>query len=112
MTLRIQQSIFAQNVAKLINEIFKSGYYCTLGESYRPPETAALYETQGRGIKDSNHCKRLAIDINLFDHNGNYLIDGGSYKRFGDWWTTLHIDNRWGGDFERRDYVHFELNMK
>ena len=104
--------MFARNVARLIEYIFKSGYYCTLGDAYRPPETAALYEAQGKGIKDSLHCKRLAIDLNLFDAEGRYLTDGKYYKRFGDYWTTLHIDNRHGGRFKRKDHGHFEMNVK
>jgi len=106
------QAMFARNVARLIEYIFKSGYYCTLGDAYRPPETAALYEAQGKGIKDSLHCKRLAIDLNLFDAEGRYLTDGKYYKRFGDYWTTLHIDNRHGGRFKRKDHGHFEMNVK
>ena len=65
------QAMFAQNVARLIEYIFKTGYYCTLGECWRSPEQAEIYVKQGKGIKNSLHCQRLAIDLNLFDANGN-----------------------------------------
>ena len=112
MKLWSNQALFAHNVARLIEYIFKSGYYCTLGEAWRTAEQAAIYAANGKGIKDSLHCKRLAIDLNLFDAEGNYLTEGKYYKRFGDYWITLHIDNRHGGRFNRKDHGHFEMNVK
>jgi len=109
MRLSEKQAIFTRNVAMLIEYINKLGYECTFGDAYRTPEQAELYEKQGKGIKNSLHCKRLAIDLNLFK-DGSYLTDVASYKPFGDFWKTLHSYNRWGGDFPKLvDANHFEM---
>lgn len=109
MKLSEKQTIFAKNVSLLINYIFSQGFLVTLGEAYRTPEQAKIYASQGKGIVDSLHCKRLAIDLNLLDKNGTYLSDSQSYKQFGEYWATLHPFNRWGGVFTRVDGNHFEM---
>jgi hypothetical protein len=114
MKLWQQQSIFALNVSKLISYINIQNFYCTLGDAYRCPEMAAIYAKEGKGINDSLHCKRLAIDLNLFDLNGDYLQDSKYYEPFGEYWETLHDNNRWGGKFIKNggkisDPNHFEM---
>lgn len=115
MSLQQKQSIFAENVAHLIFYILSSGYKCTLGEVYRTQEQADLYAAQGKGIKNSLHCKKLAIDINLFSLDGKYLTDIKSYEPIGIYWESLHKSNRWGGYFVSKyggkivDSVHFEM---
>jgi len=111
MKLGKAQEIFALNIAQLIIIIFKFGFTCTLGEAHRPPEMAEIYEKQGKGIKDSLHCMRLALDINLFQ-NGKYLTKTANHKVFGDIWEILHPNNRWGGRFKRKDGNHYEMNLK
>lgn len=109
MELWKQQAQFAEDVAMLINFIFKSGYYCTFSDAYRSPEMAALYEKEGKGIKDSQHCKRLAVDLNLFDPDGNFIAqDDEAYEKFGAYWEKLDGSNRWGGRFARKDLDHYE----
>ena len=119
MTLRERQVIFSLNISKLTQFIFASGYECTEGESYRTPEQAwlnALPKTStivaktplgdlpytlpvgGKGIKKSLHMFRLAKDFNLFK-DGTYLVDVESHRQFGEYWKTLHPDNKWGGDW-------------
>lgn len=111
MKLLDRQHIFTRNVAKLIQFIFESGYFCTLGEAYRTPEQAEIYAKQGKGIKNSLHCQRLAIDINLFDAKDNYLTETEDYRFFGEYWEQLAEGNRWGGRFkDRADGNHFESN--
>jgi len=100
------QFIFAQNVAELIRYIYSCGYTVSLGEAWRPPEVAEIYEKQGKGIKNSLHCLRLAIDINLFK-DGKYLSDTDSHRYFGDYWEDLHLNNRWGGRYD--DGIHYEM---
>ena len=109
MTLQQKQSIFAANVAKLINYIFSKGYSCSLGEAYRTSEQAAIYAKEGKGIIDSLHCKRLAIDINLFDSSGNFLSEASYYSDIAKYWESLHSDNRAGINFKRIDADHFEM---
>jgi hypothetical protein len=109
-TLSQKQAIFAQNVAKLIEYIFSKGYLCSLGETYRTPTQAKIYADEGKGILNSLHCKRLAIDINLFSKNGKYFPLTEDYKPFGDYWESLHPSNRWGGTFKTRpDGNHMEM---
>jgi hypothetical protein len=108
MTLSILQQDFARNIAHLILRIYESNYACTLGEAYRTQEQAEWNAAKGIGIKDSLHCKRLAVDLMLFK-DGVWCTDGESYRPFGEYWKTLNSLNRFGGDFARKDWVHFEM---
>jgi len=107
MKLSILQMNFCSNTAKLIAYINFSGDTCTYGEAYRTSEQAAWNAARGIGIKDSQHCKRLAVDLNLF-RNGVYLTDTESYKPYGEYWESLNPLNRWGGRFSKPDGNHFE----
>ena len=109
MELWQRQSLFALNVAKLINFIKSKGYNVTLGEAFRTPEQAKIYANEGKGIVNSLHCKRLAIDLNLITSNGIYLPDDDHYIQFGSYWESLDGFNRWGGHFKRCDGNHFEM---
>lgn len=109
MKLWEKQAKFAENVSVLIAFIIKKGFCCTFGDAFRSQAQAALNAKSGIGIKNSLHCERLAIDLNLFDNLGRYLDSSDDYKQFGDFWKTLHPDNRWGGDFTRGDGNHFEM---
>lgn len=111
MKLTDRQELFARNVSALIIYIFGQGFKCTLGEAYRTEEQAKIYAKQGKGIIDSLHCKRLAIDLNIFSPSGTYLIDSELYKPFGIFWENLHPDNVWGGRWAKRpDGNHFQMN--
>ena len=105
------QQIFAFNVARLILFIFQKGYTCTFGETYRTEEQAALNAKKGIGIKDSQHCKRLAVDLNLFSQQGKYERTSEAYEMFGEYWENLHDYNRWGGRFQKPDGNHFEMKV-
>jgi hypothetical protein len=110
MTLQQKQVFFTANVALLIDHILENKYSVTFGEAFRTPEQAEIYAKSGKGIKDSLHCKRLAIDLNLFDSNGKYLTNKKDYEQFGAYWKSLNPANRWGGDFPKLvDCVHFEM---
>jgi len=106
VTLSDRQAIFTINVAKLILLIQEQGYSCTFGEAYRTPEQASWNAMRGSGVKNSLHCKRLAVDLNLF-YKGEYLMDSSAHKPFGEWWEALHPDNRWGGRFH--DGNHYSM---
>lgn len=113
MELSQRQQLFAKYVGLLIKEIYSRGYSCTLGEAFRTPEQAEIYAKEGKGIVDSLHCQRLAIDINLFSPNGTYLTNTPDYEVFGRFWENLRADQelRWGGRFkDRPDGNHFEMN--
>lgn len=104
--LREQQEIFALNTSKLIQFIFEQGYTCTYGETYRTEEQAEWNEKKGIGVKNSLHRKRLAVDFNIFK-NGILLTISDAYKFAGDYWYSLHPDNRWGG--AGNDGNHFSM---
>lgn len=106
MKLSERQQIFAQNVARLILKMNESPYSCTLGEAYRTPEQSRLNAKTGTGIKNSLHCKRLAVDLNLF-LSGVYCADTESHRSFGEYWESLNSFNRWGGRFS--DGNHYEM---
>lgn len=109
--LLLRQQLFAELASQLIQRIISEGYGCTIDEAYRPPETAALYATQGRGSKHSCHCQKLAIDLNIF-RNFTLCEDGDDYAPIGEWWKRQHVLCRWGGDFKSRDYRHFSLEWE
>jgi hypothetical protein len=109
ITLREKQSIFANLVANLIIQAQKFGYELTLGEVWRSPEEAARLATLGKGIKDSLHIDRLAIDLNLFK-NGVYQMETKDYELLGEWWEGQSTDTftlAWGGRFN--DGNHFSM---
>ena len=109
MELWQKQATFAENASALIAYIRKQGFYCTFGDAFRSVEQAAVDAHEGIGIKNSLHCQRLAVDLNLFNAQGHYLSNNNDYKIFGDFWKTLNPANRWGGDFTRGDGNHFEM---
>ncbi len=106
MTLREKQSLFAFNLAKLIQKIFAEGYECTIGEVERPQWVAEIYQRQGIGSSRSVHCLRLAADIHLFK-DGVYMDRTEDHAVFGEYWKSLDPYNRWGGDFGNKDGNHY-----
>ena len=109
MTLGQKQRLFAQLVGTLIAHAYTLGYELTFGEAWRSPETARAYAVQGKGIANSLHTKRLAVDLNLF-RDGVYLTRSADYATLGAYWKGLHELARWGGDFSSRpDGNHFSL---
>lgn len=114
MTLVQQQSKFSQDVAKLLQFIVSQGNYVTLGEAWRTAEQAQIYAKEHKGILDSLHCQRLAIDLNLYSSAGLYLTEPHDYQKAGEYWESLDPQNRWGGFFVSKygghlvDSDHFE----
>jgi hypothetical protein len=105
-----RQQTFTRNIAQLITHIYAARYKCTFGETYRTREQAAIYAASGRGVADSNHCYRLAMDLNLFDKNDKYLHDAAEYRQFGEYWEKLDPFNEWGGRWKNGDANHFEMD--
>ena len=107
MTLKQRRSIFSLNFAKLIIWINEQpGYTCGICEVMRTPEQAAIYAKKGVGIIHSLHLDSCAGDLAIW-LNGVYVESTDGYKFAGDYWESLHPQNRWGGRFKDGD--HFEM---
>ncbi|EFI3879381.1 M15 family metallopeptidase [Escherichia coli] len=106
MKLSEKQQLFAVMIADLIHWAQEHGYRLTFGEAYRTPEQAALNAKTGKGIRNSLHTLRLAVDFNLFI-NGEYQTDTDAYRPLGEYWES--IGGTWGGRFSRTDGNHFSL---
>lgn len=110
MNLSELQQLFARDTVKLFQFIEDHDHTFTYGEAMRSQEQAEIYAKKGLGIINSLHCKRLAIDINIFNENGIYLNKTENYELFGKFWESLSPANRWGGNFKNSDGNHFERN--
>jgi hypothetical protein len=107
MTLGESQQHFTEMVGKLILWTYQQpGLALTFGDAFRSPEQAKANAASGKGIVNSLHCERLAVDLNLFI-NGTYQSAPDAYKPLGDYWKTL--GGAWGGDFTTKDANHFSL---
>lgn len=102
------QKRFSGMVALLLLRAGALGYGVTLGEACRSPEEAARLAKYGSGVANSLHCRRLAIDINLF-RRGVYLSRSEDYLPLGEFWES--IGGAWGGRFKRADGNHFSLEF-
>ena len=110
MKLNEKQALFTKLLGQLLQWCDRYGYPVILAEAYRTPEQAALYAKQGKGIKNSNHCKKLAVDLYAVGWvDGTVSWEPEHYEPIGRKWKSLHELCRWGGDFKNRDCVHFSL---
>ena len=101
MTLREKQAQFTLMVSYLIRWAYDHEYTLTFGDAYRNPKYAdqlGYYHTW------SYHCKRLAVDLNLFKDE-EYLTRTEDYKPLGEYWESL--GGSWGGRWN--DGNHFSL---
>ena len=61
---------------------------------------------------DSQHCRRMAIDLNIFKDMGDeykYTVEKCDIQIIGDFWESLDKKNNWGGNWsDFQDTVHFE----
>jgi hypothetical protein len=111
LTLVEKQQQFSLFVARFIEDLRKRNYYVTLGEAFRPEEMAQIYASTGKGIVNSNHRIRLAIDLNIF-YEGGFLTTKEDLEIPGRLWKSYSndlIECCWGGDFKRVDANHFSF---
>ena len=106
MSLNAKQVEFTRDVGKLLNYASLSSQPVILAEAYRTAYQAAEYARTGKGIKNSAHCKKLAVDL-FRVREGTVSWRRSDYAALGTYWRNLHPENRWGGDFKSRDCVHF-----
>jgi len=109
MKLGERQRLFAKLLPRLIDKAYELGYEITLGEAWRPPETAAAYDAAGKGISNSLHIDKLAIDLNLFK-DGVYLPHTQDHEPLGIFWESLHSECRWGGRFNDGNHYSITYN--
>lgn len=103
-----KQFIFSRLVADLLIFCFQNGYEVTLGEAWRTDEQQAIYLKKGlTKTKNSQHPKRLAIDLNLF-RDGVYLTEREDYKLVAEHWESLN-ENCVAGYSWGWDANHFQL---
>lgn len=108
MTLREKQSLFVKLAALLILEAHQLGFELTFGEAWRSHEEATRLAKRGKGVVNSLHTQRLAMDLNLFK-DGKYLASSEAHRPLGEWWERQHELCRWGGRFKRADGNHYSL---
>ena len=110
MKLSEKQIIFSLNVADLIHFANSVGVGLTFGEAHRTMYQQKNYLATGRSkTLNSNHLKRLAVDFNFFI-DGKLTYSKATLQSIGDFWESLHPNNRWGGNFKSfTDTPHFEM---
>jgi hypothetical protein len=108
MTLQESQFKFMRMLPRLLDQAHLMGYELTAGEAFRSREEALRLSRVGKGILQSLHTSRLAIDLNLFK-NGEYLILSSDHTALGEWWEKL--GGAWGGRFvgKSQDGNHYSL---
>ncbi len=111
LTLHQKQTAFSVLLGKLILMANYMGYEVSMGEAWRSDETAGLDAKEGKGISNSLHRLRLAVDICLFK-SGDYLTETKDYEPLGTWWKNQSSEDLkccWGGDFSKPDGNHFSV---
>jgi hypothetical protein len=107
-TLGQKQRRFTRLIGQLIAYAYENEMELTFGDAYRSPEQAKQNAAAGKGIVNSLHCERLAVDLNLFI-KGAYQTDSAAYQKLGEYWEGLGADCAWGGRFTKPDGNHFSV---
>lgn len=112
MSMVSEQFMFLQDVAKLIQFCVSEGIIVTGGELYRTEEQQQIYVRTGRSkTMNSNHLKRLAIDLNFFI-DGKLCYDVPSLSKIGTYWESLSPHNSAGMFWKSfKDVPHFERRI-
>ena len=99
MTLGETQREFVKDIGLLIVWAYTNGYELTFGDAWGS-------QKDNRHMPDSNHYRRLAIDLNLFIDKV-YQPSTQAHRPLGIFWKSLREENRWGGDFLKQDGNHY-----
>lgn len=98
LTLGQQQEQFSRQVIELMSKALELGFEIRLGEALRTPEQQKLYFNSGASkTMDSQHLKKLAIDLNLMKDGA--LATAKQIHDLGKWWESRDPLNRWGGSW-------------
>lgn len=111
MKLSEAQREFTHCAGLLIVHIYDLGHEATFGDAYRDPRVFGAPGTRkGYGRSQSNHKRRLALDLNLFI-NGKYQRSTKAHKPIGEWWEALGeelgLPLCWGGRFNDGNHYSF-----
>lgn len=119
MTLGEKQELFVADVVKLLTKAKELGFGIRFGEVWRPPEMQRIYVQTGRSkTMNSMHLNRLAIDLVIV--RGGKVCNREQIKPLGDYWESLSVQNRWGGNWRGAvdtgksnfiDAPHFERQL-
>ena len=111
MSLSAKQRIFTRNIGCLIEYAYHIDMELTFGHAWRSIEEQKRLKAEGKSMTlKSKHLDRLAVDFNFFI-NGKLTYDKHKIAVLGEYWESLHPDNRWGGNFKSFiDTPHFEMN--
>jgi hypothetical protein len=105
MTFNEQQEQFTLMISYLIAWANNHGYRLTFADAYRNPKFSKEQLGDKSYFHDwSYHCKRLAVDFNLFK-NEEYLTKTEDSQPLGEYWES--IGGTWGGRW--KDGNHFSL---
>ena len=104
-----EQAAFLLDAAKLIQHATALGFTVTGGELFRTTEQQEIYVKTGRSkTMNSNHLKRLAIDLNFFK-SGVLEYDVLVLTPIGEYWQSLDPKNSAGMFWKSfKDIPHFE----
>ena len=109
MKLSEHQQRFARHIALLILWAINEGYEVTFGDAYRDPRVHGQYgEKKSYASANSEHKRRLAVDLNLFK-DGEYLGGTDDHAPLGEFWEGLDELNEWGGRWD--DGNHYQRNV-
>jgi hypothetical protein len=106
MTTNEKKVEFMRILAAFLGWCFQNDYEVIGSELYRTKEQAEIYAKSGKGILNSIHRMKMAIDLFRYK-DGTVTWDFEDYREMGEKWKTLHPLARWGGDFN--DAVHFSF---
>jgi len=112
MSMVDEQNEFLKDVCSLITKAQDMGFQVSGGELFRTAEQQAIYVQKGLSkTQNSNHLRRLAIDLNFFK-DGKQVQTKADIQPLGNFWQSLDPKNRWGGNFTTiLDVPHFERNV-
>jgi hypothetical protein len=108
MTLREKRLVFTRHLGKLLAWLETGGYHHAVDETKRSwCRQIQLLATGASKTRHSKHLDGLAVDILLYDSQGNYLTEWHHYRAAGAFWKSLDPENVWGGDWGW-DADHFQ----
>ena len=109
MTLSEKRRHFSIMFAQLVVWCHDEGIDVAIDTTRRTEEEQArLVESGASQTMQSKHVDGLAGDLLVYEGTA-YITDPDAYTPIGRHWTSLDVDNVWGGDWASfPDYGHVE----